>query len=517
MALTNSFDYRVWDNGTRLTNRVQKVTYPDNTYDEYEYNTNNTIKRVTGSNPTVSYTYDTLHRLTKEVNLALGKTFDYTYDKNGNILSKTTDDVATNYQYDTTVKDRLVAVGNQSIEYDAIGNPTSYLGNALTWTRGRLLNSFTNNSYTYNSAGIRTSKNVNGTLTTFGISGNTILSQVTGDLRVKYFHTADGVQGFQYGDSYTYYYRKNLQGDIIAIVDTSGNVIAKYVYDAWGNHKVYYLHTSTNTFAEADSTSNLQNCKIALFNPFRYRGYYYDNETGLYYLQSRYYDPATGRFLNPDTVDYLDPQSVTGINLYAYCENNPVMYIDPTGHFIFGALIIGGLIGAVIGAGTSAVTQGLANGWDNINVGQVILDGAVGAISGVIGATGIGAVGSVISGATLGFVGSIGSDLISSNGDWTSVNWTKAASMAILGGVMGKFSGPGKQNFSETKKVLESGATKWSKKYLIAAAEASIRPNSGLTVQNMYSNLFKGVIRQAYSFQKAGNLGIFASTFLGNL
>ncbi|MGN0813946.1 MAG: RHS repeat-associated core domain-containing protein [Candidatus Coproplasma sp.] len=102
------------------------------------------------------------------------------------------------------------------------------------------------------------------------------------------------------------------QGNVNAILDGTGTVVVEYRYDAWDNHTV----SGTNT-----TLGNL--------NPFRYRGYFYDTETGLYYLKTRYYDPVTGRFLNMDSIDYADHETICGLNLYAYCYNNPVMNVDP--------------------------------------------------------------------------------------------------------------------------------------------------------------------------------------------
>lgn len=109
--------------------------------------------------------------------------------------------------------------------------------------------------------------------------------------------------------------------------------MVEYYYDAWGNHK----WTGDETLAKR--------------NPFRYRGYYYDEETGLYFLKSRYYDPQIGRFINIDSLDYADPETINGLNLYAYCNNNPVMYVDPTGHFWFTFLttVFGAIVGAIGG------------------------------------------------------------------------------------------------------------------------------------------------------------------------
>ena len=116
-----------------------------------------------------------------------------------------------------------------------------------------------------------------------------------------------------------YLYRKNAQGDITHILDNTGMVVAKYIYDAWGNHAI--LDANGNDLASG----------VGILNPFRYRSYYYDEETDLYYLQTRYYDPEVGRFISQDDVSYLDPDSSNGLNLYAYCANNPVMATDPTG------------------------------------------------------------------------------------------------------------------------------------------------------------------------------------------
>ena len=113
--------------------------------------------------------------------------------------------------------------------------------------------------------------------------------------------------GFEYNGQ-QYYYRKNLQGDIVAICDHCGNLLGEYEYDAWGK-----------ILSQGGS-------ELLTINPFRYRGYYYDEETGLYYLNSRYYDPETGRFISPDSLKYLEPETCNGLNLYAYCGNNPVVY-----------------------------------------------------------------------------------------------------------------------------------------------------------------------------------------------
>ena len=134
-----------------------------------------------------------------------------------------------------------------------------------------------------------------------------------------YDHT--GVMGFTY-QGQTYFYQKDLQGNIVTIVNAAGAPVVQYYYDAWGNHKVY----DGDYITEMTSPTFIGN-----LNPFRYRGYYYDVETKLYYLQSRYYDPEVGRIISADQVEYTTPEAFDGLNIYAYCNNNPVMFVDPSG------------------------------------------------------------------------------------------------------------------------------------------------------------------------------------------
>ena len=136
-----------------------------------------------------------------------------------------------------------------------------------------------------------------------------------------------------------YFYRRNLQGDVTAIYNSSGTKVGEYAYDAWGNCTVL-------SGAATD---------VVRYNPIRYRGYYYDIETGLYYLNARYYNPQWRRFISPDSIDYLDPESVNGLNLYAYCNNDPVNYVDPSGHLGFWAAALIGV--AILGVAGFAATM----------------------------------------------------------------------------------------------------------------------------------------------------------------
>ena len=187
--------------------------------------------------------------------------------------------------------------------------------------------------------------------------------------------------GFTYnkGDKTSnYIYRRNLQGDIIGIYDSLGNEVGGYAYDAYGKCYVKYKDNSS----EEEKT-------ILNTNPFRYRGYYYDNETGLYYLNARYYDPSIGRFISPDVLTILDETrgQINGLNLYMYCNNNPVMFVDPSGCLPrwlrdildIAAYVVAGIIGLVAGIGIAVLTG-------NFMLGLVTAIAVFGVVNNIINA-----------------------------------------------------------------------------------------------------------------------------------
>ena len=294
------------------------------TYDQYG---NITSIRENG-NIAASYEYDLYGQLIRENDAKNSKTKVYTYDDGGNILSVTQYPYTTgtlgtatstiNYGYDANWKDLMTSYDGYTITYDAIGNPLNYHhGKSFTWN-GRQLATMQKTgctaSYTYNSNGIRTSKTVNGVTTTYRLEGTKILSETTNNVTTQYIYdTGDSIIGFIYSGQ-IYYFDKNAQGDIIRIYNTSGTAICEYTYDAWGNFT---------------ATGNLT---VAYANPFRYRSYYYDTESHLYYLQSRYYDNITGRFLNSD-IPLVNIFLVGNGNLFEYCENNVVNNVDYKGYW----------------------------------------------------------------------------------------------------------------------------------------------------------------------------------------
>ena len=198
----------------------------------------------------------------------------------------------------------------------------------------------------------------------------------------------DNESGISYNFTYNeqkYFYRKNLQGDIIGIYDSCWNLLGQYEYDAWGN-----------LLSQVGS-------EILNINPFRYRGYYYDAETGLYYLNSRYYDPEIGRFISPDSLKYLDPTYNNGLNLYAYCGNNPVMHVDPNGTlfgFFLGTIVLGAVIAGTMN-GISAYNAG-QRGWGLFGaiVGGAVMGGAMAGILALGGVVGLASAGLISFGMT---------------------------------------------------------------------------------------------------------------------
>ena len=230
------------------------------------------------------------------------------------------------------------------------------------------------------------------------------------------------------------------------------------------------------------NASGVDRLILLSYNPFRYRGYYYDTDSGWYYLQSRYYNPTWGRFLNADT--YVNANGdMIGYNMFAYCSNNPIMEIDPTGEVILSTLLIGAFVGLVVNTTASIVVQGITNGWENIDANQVVFDGLMGAVSGAVGASGIGAVGSIIIGGALNVVGSIGSDLIASDGDWSTVNIGKALVMGAVGAGLGKWAGAGAQNTKAMCNAVNMGKSWGAKMFNAFCGSVSDQGMSQLTRQ----------------------------------
>ena len=312
----------------------------------YTYDARGNITKILASNiDEMRYVYDDLGQLIREDNNVLGRTYVYTYDDAGNITSKKTYaltaegatpsslyDTYGYYYSDSNWGDMLTAYRGMQITYDEVGNPLSYYNGTFydfTWVQGRRLESVlkggTTTSYTYNADGIRTSKTT-GTLTKeYILNGTQILAELWSDgTTIIYVYDAEGsAVGMLYrNNTYTsgkfdaYFYERNLMGDIIAVYSVDGTKLISYVYDAWGKVTTTYHNGGASTGAQ--------------HNPFTYSGYYRDIETGFYYLNSRYYDPAICRFINAD-IYTCTGQGFSGNNMFVYCGNDPINRIDEVG------------------------------------------------------------------------------------------------------------------------------------------------------------------------------------------
>ena len=287
-------------------------------------------------------------------------------------------------------KDQLTSYDGESITYDASGNPTNYLGATLVW-EGQRLKSYTPkvsssgraNSYvySYDENGIRTRKTIGNTVTDYYYNGTLLMGTVktttnsdgsTTTSKLRFSYDASGkVVAVNYNGNY-YYYLRNAQNDIVKLIDKTGATVVEYTYDSWG---------------KLLSTSGSLASTLGKNNPFRYRGYVYDEETGFYYVSSRYYDPEIGRFINADDIAYLGMGGLTSYNLFAYCGNNPVMGYDPYGTFDWSSFGKGAgwlAIGiTAICVGVSVLTYGVAAPAMMAVAAVTVTAGALTAVNGV--------------------------------------------------------------------------------------------------------------------------------------
>ena len=315
------------------------------------------------------------------------------------------------------------------IVYDTIGNPIRigmydsdfdiwYAGYEPEWN-GRQLTSYrdfmeddgifygSTYTYQYNADGIRTSKTVNGVEHKYYLNGSQILAETWtqngvehllifvydengSPIALKYRTNAYAENTFDF-----FFYEKNLQGDIIGVYNVNGRKIGTYVYDAWGVCSTYV----------ASSTSTLEQSIVRPYNPYRYRGYYYDTETQLYYLQSRYYNPTWGRFINED--NYISTGTgILGYNMFAYCNNNPINHIDYYGtswkdfwedlkefgeECIKAAAVVGaiGSAVAIVGASIGGTVMSGGAAAATIPAALVVATECLGAAVAVVGAVGV--------------------------------------------------------------------------------------------------------------------------------
>ena len=332
-TFTSEYHFAAGGYGTgSVTNLVASITQPGCNCG-YGYDDNGNIASATLNGKWTGYTYDALGQLV-QVNDhsdtrsgASGTTWKYTYDLGGNILKKerfayadTTNPLETvTYTYgDANWRDKLTAVNGNAIAYDAIGNPLNDGTWTYTWQNGRQLQKMQKSGVTaefvYNADGLRVQKTVNGVVTKYTLHGKNVVHMTSGTDELHFFYDAQNRPAVVVYNGTAYAYVKSLQGDIVAILDESGNAVVSYGYDAWGAPL-----WCTGELAET----------LGKVQPFRYRGYVFDEETGLYYLRSRYYNPQWGRFANADAL--IGAGKLLSHNLFAYCSNCSVCYTDASG------------------------------------------------------------------------------------------------------------------------------------------------------------------------------------------
>ena len=360
-----------------------------------------------------TYIYNDYGELIRENNAKNNKTILYSYNDIGNIIkvqeyNYTTGEVGSltkenTYTYDSTYLDRLIKYNNNSITYDDNGCLKTYNGWTYVWNKGKLalikkststtraVSRSEDYKFQYDAQGRRIEKKYSffpGLIQTkdylisktssynydsqgrlvneiivLNYSDNTTIKK-----KLEFIYEESQIIGVTYtttDNSVTYYYEKNIYNDVIGIIDNAGETVVKYGYDAYGNCKIDYTINSD----------------LAHTNPIRYRSYYYDDETNLYYLNTRYYSPEFCRFISPDSIEYLDIETVNGLNLYCYCYNNPISYYDPSGH---SALLIGLLIFTGVMTFGGAIYGGVSAGMAGGDAGDVFAGIGKGALNGLI-------------------------------------------------------------------------------------------------------------------------------------
>ena len=356
---------------------------------QYTYDEENQISTIQKGNQKTRYQYDGLNRLIREDNEELNQTITYQYDEGGNLkfvrkyaytLSEELSNPLEEHQFAYSLgwKDQLVRVDNEVITYDTMGRMNKIGNDVLTWNGKGQLTSYKDTSFTYDVRNLRRTKEnltyyYDGNGHILGEKGTKSINGVNQEIEIIYTYNMDKITGFVY-NGVGYFYLRNIQGDILSIYKSEdSSLVASYQYDAWGNQTV------TN-YGEAD---------IGNINPIRYRGYYYDEETGLYYLNSRYYDPRLRRFISPDTLSILDEtmSEINGLNLYMYCKDNPVMYVDPSGNMAWLILAAFLFIG-ITRAATNAIGQYQTS--REIDWFEVAVEGIYGGIMGILTVTTVG-------------------------------------------------------------------------------------------------------------------------------
>ena len=469
--------YRYYEN--EFINYLPTAEYnPCNELINYEYDDfdNIIVKEVVNSSGDIvekyNFEYDFLNRLIKETKyvisengLVLDYEYIYTYDQNSNITQKIKNNEIMTFTYASNDSDELYSNvlisttknnDTTTYTYDSLLGPTKITkGNEetnITWTNGKLT-SYGQLLFEYDELGLRTKKISPNSTTNYYYDNDLLIKSVKNNVVINYLYdTNNQLFGFEYNNK-TYLYIRDLLGNINQIVDLNGNVMVKYHYTAFGEV------TIENPYPLINYTHQLSDILIEN-NVLLYKGYCYDVETGWFWLSSRYYSPELCRFISPDDVEYLDSESVNGLNLYCYCKNNPIMYADPSGHFTIAALIISFVASVAFEIIEDAMdgelfTDDSHNGWDYLGAGIFGLFGGLSPVGGTL----VKQIGSqVLFSLVGGFADAAISGDLKENGFWNTMGSIVLSTTVSIGvGALSKW-GVSKMKASSLRKLGSNNA-----------------------------------------------------------
>jgi len=393
----------------------------------YDTETGNVTSEVRSNGSyagTTTYVYDSMGQLIRvndpkdTTSGSSGTTWVYNYDLGGNMTNKvryayTTGTLGAalatvNMTYNTAWKDQLTKVGSSAITYDDIGNIATYAGWTNTWEAGRQLKKQVKDSteieYDYDQNGMRIRKTVSDVVTNYVLNGTQLVHLTRGSDTLHFYHDEQGRPAVVNFNGANYHYILNLQNDVVGLVDSNGTLVVEYKYNAWG-----VVLGKTGTMAST----------LGYLNPFRYRGYIYDEETGMYYLFNRYYHPELQRFISAD-LDISGDGEAFAHNVYAYCLNNPINRTDSTGAWSLPTW-------AKVAIGTAVIAAAAVLTVATAGTGTALACFAMGALQGSVAGAASGAIGGAISGAITHRV--------------TTGSWDGALEAAIDGAATGYMSG----------------------------------------------------------------------------
>lgn len=449
----------------------------------------------------VTYTYDYLNRLKSMTGSSYA---NYEYDDKGNIISITKNGSTRTFTYDN---DKLLTYGGNQVTYDDFNRMTGYGSLSFGWT-GKQLTSLTISgvtyTYEYNQHGLRTKKtnNSTGAYVSYTYEGDKLVKQYDGTNKVFYLYDENGlIYGLIWNGS-KYFYKRDLIGEIIDIIDCDGTAVVTYEYDPYGK-----LMSTTGTLAST----------LGKINSVLYKAYIYDHESGLYYCISRFYSTELCRWISTDSIKYLDSRQIDGLNLYCYCMNNPVNYSDGSGHFpILCTLLFLGGLGALTSIASQAVTDIMYG--NEFDVNNYLIAAGAGFLGGLCYA--IPVVGGIVAGAVTSGLTTAG-QMIYSGEDYSVADYVINIGMsAAIGGATSFLFGKATSKlsyFADTDFFL-SNLVKFAGNYGGITLQNSVvnqlmgqlivRGVVTGTISNMFSSIFQDIPSKTSDYYHLRKMGL---------